>query len=143
MAKKLIPFSLAEWEKQNRSIECLVCRNGEKPVWADWFAKKSDTFKMVLVMPSGTSETVDGDGRYSHFEGDLDYDLFIEIDVPDVIEVWWFNLYSDIFESDSAFWRNSKEKCDEHSDNDRYRDGYIKLTKNVTTGEKTIEIVPL
>jgi len=140
MTKKLIPFSLAEWEKQNRSIECLVCRNGVKPIDAHWFERRKSEFKMFIVLDNNSIASTDSAGKLHGNSTDSGYDLFIEIDVPDVIEVRWMNLYSNFI---SGNWHKSKEKCDEHADKYHDRYCYIKITVNVTTGEKTIEIIPL
>jgi len=138
MTKKLIPFSLAEWEKQNRSIECLVCRNGVKPIDAHWFERRKSEFKMLIVLDNNSIASTDSAGKLHGNSTDSGYDLFIEIDVPDVIEVRWMNLYTSAYGGE---WHKSIELCDSYAGYPR--DGYIKLTKNVTTGEKTIEIIPL
>lgn len=140
MAKKRIEFSLAEWEKQNRSVECLVFRDGRKPEDAHWFYRGSGQFNMVLIGSNLGIVTVKKDGKCQVDNAESQYDLFIEIDVPDEIVVRWMNLYGGF---GSNFWYKSKAECDESAASSQARDGYIKLTKNLTTGEKTVEIVTL
>lgn len=140
MAKKLIPFSLAEWDKQNRSIECLVCRNGNKLEDAHWFERRISKFKMLIVLDNNSIASTDSAGKFHGNSTDSGYDLFIEIDVPDVIQERFVVVFKngDIFyalasieiaKNDLTIIESAKCVC--------------KITTNITTGITTSEIIPL
>jgi hypothetical protein len=135
-----IQFSLKEWEKQGKSLDCLEYRNGTKPLEVHYFEKNTTDFPLIAVMPNGICLVLSKMGHCTLSGNEHENDLFIV--TPDEIKVFWANLYSNpsIFPSN---WNSSKEKCDNLANGSAQRDGYIKLTKNITQNTKTIEIIPL
>jgi len=90
MKKKRIEFSISEWDKQNRDINCLVFENGDRPKDAYYFEKAGwDSRLFVLYGIEVISLT--GSGHFSIKKSPHLANLYIEVD-ENIVERW-INLY--------------------------------------------------
>jgi len=135
MKKKRIEFSISEWDKQNRDINCLVFENGDRPKEAHYFDKAGWDCCLTVVYGSEII-LLTGNGKFSRKLNQHPVDIYIEVEENTVER--WINLYKD-GEVGSPYY--SKEQCDRSSTKLKARLGYCKISNNTTTGIATSEII--